>query len=97
MSDETAIAELEQQFENYRRKAQRKPQWQRAADNVAEELVEAKQERVEELRAELPDSKASPIERAAVAQLQDTDTKHEVTDLRDELDRHESDIAELER
>lgn len=99
MSDhnETTIEELEQQHENYRRKAKRKPNWQRAADSVAEELVKAKQERVAELRAELPNSDTTAIDRAAIAQLQDTTTKHEVTELRDELNRHENDIAELER
>lgn len=91
------IEELARRHENFARKAKRKPQWQRAADRTAKELVKAKQERVEELQAELPDEGMSPIERAAVSQLQDTATKHEVAELRTELNRHQEDIAELER
>ena len=95
MSDE--IAELEQRHENYARKAKRKPQWQRAADRTAKELIKTKQDRVDELRSELPDEGMTPIERAAVSQLQDTATKNEVAELRDELNRHQDDIAELEQ
>jgi len=95
--DETTIAELEQQHENLRRKARRKPSWRRARDSVAEELVERKRERVEELERELPDEDRSPAAAAAVAQLQGGTEQRDVAELRQEQERHRDDIAELEK
>ncbi|EMA45497.1 hypothetical protein [Halococcus saccharolyticus] len=91
--DEATIAELEQRHERLQRKAKRKPSWQRAADNAAEELIEAKCDRVEELEVQSDDM--SPAGAVLARSLGATEAG-QTAELRDEIDRHRSDIAELE-
>jgi hypothetical protein len=95
--DETTIAELENRHENLRRKARRKPSWRRARDNVAEELIERKRDRVAELEQELPEEDQSPAAVAATNLLQDGVERTDIAELREEQERHREDIAELER
>ncbi|WP_273835883.1 hypothetical protein [Halococcus sp. PRR34] len=92
--DNSTIAELEQRHERLQRKAKRRPSWQRAADNAAEELVEAKRNRVEELEAQSDDD-MSPAGVVLARRLGETDAGR-TAELQDEIDRHRSDIAELE-
>jgi hypothetical protein len=95
--DETTIAELENRYDNLRRKAKRKPKWRRARDTVAEELVKRKRERVAELEQELPGEDQSPAAVAATNLLQNDSKRTDVAELREEQERHRDDIAELER
>ena len=94
--DDLDIEQLEQQHENLRRKARRKPSWRRARDTVAEELVERKRNRVAELEQELPDEDTSPAAIAAANLLQDGSKRTDIAELRQERERHRDDIAELE-
>ena len=95
--DETTIEELENRYDNLRRKARRKPKWRRARDSVAEELIERKRDRIDELEQELPGEDQSPAAVAATNLLQGGSKRTDVAELRDEQERHRSDIAELER
>ena len=63
---------------------------------MAEELIERKRERIDELEQELPDEDTSPAAAAAVAQLQGATEQRDVAELRKELEHHRDDIAELE-
>lgn len=94
--DETTIEELENRYDNLRRKARRKPKWRRARDSVAEELIERKRERVAELEQELPGEDQSPAAVAATNLLQGGSKRTDIAELREEQERHRSDIAELE-
>jgi len=89
------IAELEQRHERLKRKAKRRPSWQRACDSVEDELLEAKRERVEELEARTDDDEISTAGAILARRLGETDVGR-TDELQDEIDQHRSDIAELE-